>query len=115
MLQFFGFMAFVAMVGLISKNTTMSAVLGIFFPFLFSAIFFGLHESGILKGDRFWYGFFEALYWIFPKTPELTEFNIRVITLDPGQTEMTPIIWSTVGFAVVCFAIGVYIFQKRSY
>jgi ABC-type transport system involved in multi-copper enzyme maturation permease subunit len=117
MLIFLAFMAFIAMVGIITRSTTLSAILGIFFPFIFSLIFFGLHESGILLGDKFWYGMFETLYWIFPKTPEITALNISIIAQEPLETAVDPamIIWTTVGFAAFCYAAGAYFFQKRSY
>ena len=115
MLAFFAFMGFIAMVGVITRSTTLSAILGIFFPFFFSLIFLGLHNSRILSGYSFWHNFFETLYWIFPKTPELTAWNIDIIA--GGAIDIDPVsaIWSTLAFAVGTFAIGALIFQKRSY
>jgi len=115
MLQFLSFMSFIALVGVVFRSTTLSAILAIFFPFIFSAIFFALHETGIFKGDRFWYGVFETLYWIFPKTPELTEFNIRVIAGETMNQGIMTAMWTTLAFAAACYAVGVLIFQKRSY
>ncbi len=115
MLAFFAFMGFIAMVGVITRSTTLSAILGIFFPFFFSLIFLGLHNSRILSGYSFWHNFFETLYWIFPKTPELTAWNIDIIA--GGAIDIDPVsaIWSTLAFAVGTFVIGALIFQKRSY
>ncbi len=117
MLIFLAFMSFIAMVGIITRSTTLSAVLGIFIPFVFSLIFFALHESGILLGDKFWHTIFEFFYWIFPKTPEMTAMNISIIALEPLESSTDPglIIWSTLGFAAFCYAAGAIVFQKRSY
>ena len=117
MLQFLAFMAFIALVGVVFRNATLSAILAIFIPFIFSAIAYALHESGIFKGDRLWHGVFETLYWILPKTPELTAWNISVVAQEPmdAYVSLPAIVWSTLAFAGVCYAIGVVVFQKRSY
>ena len=117
MLQFLAFMAFIALIGVIFRNATLSAIMAIFIPFLFSTIAFGLRESGIFRGDRFWHGFFETIYWILPKTTELTAWNISIVALEPLESTiwLPAVIWSTVAFAAACYVIGAVIFQKRSY
>lgn len=118
MLIFTAFMSFAALTGILTRNSTVSAILTIFFPFIFSAIFFGLHQSEVMFGDPFWYPIFEGLYWVFPKTPELMAWNIQLIAR--GESDVTlvmtsVVIWSTLAFSAVCYLIGYFVFQKRSY
>jgi ABC-type transport system involved in multi-copper enzyme maturation permease subunit len=116
MLQFFSFMGFIAMIGIMSRNTTTSAITAIFVPFIFSAILFGFHKSQLLRGSRFWYNFFEFFYWILPKTPELTAWNIVLIDKESMSfTDIDLAIWTTFAFGVACFIVGAAIFQRRSY
>lgn len=116
MLIFFAFMAFTAMMGILSRSTATSAISAIFFPFIFSAMLFGFHHSELFAGNKFWYPVFEGLYWILPKTIELMDWNVKLIAKGAefdGNLQLA--IWSTVGFAVGCYAIGSFIFQRRSY
>lgn len=115
MLIFAAFLGFVAMMGILSRNSTTSAVTTLFIPFLFSAILFGFHEGRFFRGNRFWYNFFEFFYNIFPKTVELTQFNIMIVRGRPTDTNLDFVIWSTLAFAAACFAVGALVFQKRSY
>lgn len=113
---FTSFMAFVAMVGIISRNTTTSAIMAIFFPFIFSAILFGFHSSKLLQGNKFWHGVFETFYWIMPKTPELMTWNINIIAQRKVmEFDVFSGVWTTLVFAVACYLVGIVIFQKRSY
>lgn len=114
---FLAFMSFIAMCGIIFRNTTTSAVLAIFFPFLFSLILYGFHESRLLRGNQFWYDFFEGIYWIFPKTPELTAWNIRLIAGREALagTDITMALWTSLAFAAGTFMIGAAVFMRRSY
>jgi ABC-type transport system involved in multi-copper enzyme maturation permease subunit len=116
MLIFFAFMSFAALIGILSKNTISAAIMTIFFPYIFSSIFFGLHESAVLSGVSFWGPLMEGLYWIFPKTIELMDWNIQLIRhgdIVAGDLQLS--ILTTLGFGVVCYAIGSFIFQRRSY
>jgi ABC-type transport system involved in multi-copper enzyme maturation permease subunit len=116
MLIFFSFMAFTAMVGIISRSTATSAVLAIFFPYIFSAMLSGFHEAEVFSGLNFWGEVFEWLYKVFPKTPELMDWNIQLVRRGELYSgDLMFAIWSTIGFSVFCYGVGTYIFQKRSY
>lgn len=117
MLVFSAFMAFLAMTGVIFRNTSTTAILAIFFPFIFSAVTFGFHTAELFKGNGFWYYLFEGAYLILPKTTELAAWNISLIagkTID-WNFDMPFVVISTLVFALVCYLIGVVIFRKRSY
>jgi len=116
MLIFFSFMSFVAMIGIISRSTATSAVMALFFPFIFSSILFGFHESGIMDGHGFWGDFFNVLYVIFPKTIELMDWNITLVAAqDIARIDLPFAIGSTLAFSIVCYAVGSFVFQRRSY
>ena len=117
LLIFTAFMAFIALVGVISRSTTLSAILGIFVPYIFSYIFYllGNPERTVLYKKSIWYFIFNSLYWAFPKTFELVNWNFSLITLDPLPSGLTMAIWSTLAFTVVCYGLGAFVFQKRSY
>jgi ABC-type transport system involved in multi-copper enzyme maturation permease subunit len=117
MLMFVSIMSFMAMVGIITRNTTSSAILAIFFPVAFAGMFFGFHISNVIKGSKFWYPIFESFYWILPKTPELTAWNVSLVAGEALDFNFDPLsaVWTTVAFSVVCYLIGAYVFHKRSY
>jgi ABC-type transport system involved in multi-copper enzyme maturation permease subunit len=118
LLIFLAFMSFIALVGIISKSTTLSAILGIFVPYIFTAIFLGLRQSKVLTGHKLWRGFFDTMYWIFPKTLELQAWNVSIIARRPierGGFDLPLVIWTTVAFAVVCYLLAAITFWRRSY
>ena len=117
MLVFSAFMAFLAMTGVIFRNSSTTAILAIFFPFIFSAITFGFHTAELFKGHDFWYWLFEGAYYILPKTTELAAWNISLVSAQAvdWNFDMVFVITSTLIFSAVCYLIGVVIFQKRSY
>lgn len=117
MLVFAAFMSFLAMAGIITRNSSTSAILAIFFLFIFGAVVFGFHQAQLFKGNDFWHFFFESIYNILPKTAELAAWNVSIVggEVIDWDLNLPFAVGSTAIFSVVCYVIGVVIFQKRSY